>query len=58
MNDFIAFRVLVYANPMTPKSAKLISECLNWYERHCGMSFREIERCLALYKLKTETQKT
>jgi hypothetical protein len=58
IGDFVAFRVLLYANPMTGESAKLISACLNWFERHRGMSPREIQACLALYKLKTETQKT
>jgi hypothetical protein len=56
-SDFVAFRVLVYADSMTTESAKLISECLNWFERHCGMTVREIESCLALYKLKTEVIK-
>lgn len=54
--DFAAFRVLVYANPMNTKTARLICDCLDWYERHCGLSVREIERALALYKLKMEKE--
>jgi len=56
MNDFVVFRVLVYADSMTLESAKRVRDCLNWFERHCGMTVREIESCLALYKLETETK--
>jgi hypothetical protein len=56
MNDFVAFRVLWDSVPFTEQAADLICDCLNWYVKRSGKPLETVERALALYKLKTETQ--
>ena len=56
MNDFVAFRVLWDSIPFTEQAAELICDCLNWYVARSGKSLETVEKCLAMYKLKTETQ--
>jgi len=58
MNDFVVFRVLWDSNPFTDEATQLICDCLNWYVVRSGKPLWVAERALALYKLKTETQKT
>jgi len=58
MDDFVVFRVLWDSNPFMEEATQLVCDCLNWYVRRSGKSLETVERCLALYKLKTETQKT
>jgi hypothetical protein len=58
MNDFAAFRVLWDSVPFTPQAALLRRNSLDWWLRRNNMSVGAAERALALYKLKTETQKT
>lgn len=54
--DFTVFRTLWNAIPFSEEAANLICECLNWYVKRSGKSMATIERALALYKLKTETE--
>ena len=56
MNDFVAFRVLWGSIPFTEQAAELICDCLNWYVARSGKSLETVEKCLAMYKLKTEKQ--
>ena len=56
--DFIAFRALWDSYPFTEEATQLVCDCLNWYVVRSGKSLETVERALALYKLKTETQKT
>jgi hypothetical protein len=56
--DFAAFRTLWNAIPFTEASTQLICGCLNFYVVRSGKPLWVAERALALYKLKTETQKT
>ena len=56
MNDFVAFRVLWDSIPFTEQAAELICDCLNWYVARSGKSLETVEKCLAMYKLKTETK--
>jgi hypothetical protein len=51
MNDFIAFKTLWNAIPMSEEAAQRICDCLNHYVLRSGKSIRELEKVLALYKL-------
>lgn len=54
--EFAAFRVLWNAIPFSEEAANRICDCLNWYVVRSGKPLAAVERCLALYKLKTETK--
>jgi hypothetical protein len=51
-NEFVAFRTLWNAIPMSEQAAERICGCLNYYVRWSGNSIRELEKVLAVYKLK------
>jgi len=55
--EFVAFKVLWNAIPMSEESAELICSCLNYYLAKSGKSIRELEKILAQYKLEKATTK-
>jgi hypothetical protein len=56
MIEFVAFRTLWDSIPCSEEATQRICDCLNWYVKRSGKSLEAIERCLALYKLKTEVK--
>lgn len=51
MSEFVAFRTLWNAIPMSEEVAQQICDCLNHYVLRSGKSIRELEKILAVYKL-------
>lgn len=51
MSDFVVFRILWNAIPMSEQAAERICDCLNYYVKQSGKSIRELEKILAVYKL-------
>jgi hypothetical protein len=49
--EFVAFRTLHEADPMTDEAYELIVRCLEYYLQHCGKPLSLIERFLAQYKI-------
>ena len=50
-NEFVAFRTLWNAIPMSEEAAQQICDCLNHYVKRSGKSIGELEKVLVVYKL-------
>jgi len=49
--DFIAWRIMYNATPMSEEAADLIAGCLNYLSSRLGYKIRELERLAAIHRL-------